>query len=166
MTMGDRVAVMFDGQLQQVAAPNVLYARPRNSIVARFIGSPAMNLQEVALTGGAADLAGYPVPIPRDVLAKLTAADDGNVLIGFRPEAIEVATNGIGLRVVAEVVEELGADAYMFASLPGREAVGDVGDLVARIDPRKVPARGDAVTITIRPDELHVFSPSTGERLN
>ena len=166
MTMGDRVAVMFEGQLQQVAAPNVLYSRPTNRIVARFIGSPAMNMQEVELTGEEASLRGYKVPVGRDVRTKLTAADNGRVVIGFRPEAIDIATNGVGLRVIVEVVEELGADAYMYASLPGHETVGSVGDLVARIDPRHVPARGDTVTISVRPEELHVFSPSTGERLN
>jgi len=63
-------------------------------------------------------------------------------------------------------VEELGSDAYLFASLPGHEHVREVGDLVARIDPRAVPARGQTLTIRIRPNEVHLFSPSTGERLN
>src|SRR5436190_8866953 len=166
MTMGDRVAVMFDGRLQQVDSPNSLYARPANRMVARFIGSPAMNLHEVPVTDGAADLTGYKIPLPRDVVARLTPSDGGRVVLGFRPEAIDVGANGSGLRVVTELVEELGADAYLFASLPGHERVSEVGDVVARIDPRRVPAKGEAVTITIRPDELHVLSPVSGERLN
>jgi multiple sugar transport system ATP-binding protein len=68
--------------------------------------------------------------------------------------------------VTAEVIEELGSDAYLFASLPGHEDVSEVGDLVARIDPRAVPRKGQQVTIVIRPEEIYVFSPSTGERLN
>src|SRR4051794_1403029 len=166
MTMGDRVAVMFDGRLQQVASPNELYARPANQMVARFIGSPAMNLHDVEVSEGAADLAGYRIPLPRDVVARLTPSDAGHVVLGFRPEAIDVGANGSGLRVVTELVEELGADAYLFTSLPGHERVSEVGDVVARIDPRRVPAKGEAVSITIRADELHVFSPATGERLN
>ena len=167
MTMGDRVAVMFDGRLQQVDAPNQLYARPLNQTVARFIGSPAMNLHEVPVAEGAADLSGYRVPLGRDTVAAMTSADAGRVVLGFRPEAVEVIADGAaGLAVTTEVVEELGSDAYLFASLPGHQEVREVGDLVARIDPRSVPARGELVTIRIRTDEIHVFSPSTGSRLN
>src|SRR4051794_31835585 len=93
MTMGDRVAVMFDGRLQQVAAPTELYQWPANRVVARFIGSPAMNLHEVDVSDGAADLSGYRIPLPRDVVARLAAEDGGRVVVGFRPEAIELSEN-------------------------------------------------------------------------
>jgi multiple sugar transport system ATP-binding protein len=166
MTMGDRVAVMFDGRLQQVDTPNRLYARPVNRTVARFVGSPAMNLYEVPVVNGAADLSGHRVPLTPRVIAAQNAADGGRVVLGFRPDAVEVVATGDGLAVTAEVVEELGSDAYLFASLPGREDLRDLGDLVVRVDPRSVPAKGQTVTIRIRPDELHVFSVSTGERLN
>jgi multiple sugar transport system ATP-binding protein len=167
MTMGDRVAVMFDGRLQQVDAPNNLYARPLNQTVARFIGSPAMNLHEVPVAEGAADLSGYRIPLPPAAVAAMPQADVGRVVLGFRPDSVDiVADGGAGLSVTTEVVEELGSDAYLFASLPGHHEVRDVGDLVARIDPRAVPARGQTVTIRIRPDEVHIFSPTTGERLN
>ena len=167
MTMGDRVAVMFDGHLQQVDAPNELYRRPTNQMVARFIGSPAMNLHTVHVVEGAANLSGYRVPLPREGVEAMSGTDDGRVVLGFRPDAVEVvADGGDGLAVTAEVVEELGSDAYLFASLPGHEHVRELGDLVARIDPRAVPARGQTLTIRIRPDEVHLFSPSTGERLN
>jgi len=162
MTMGDRVAVMFDGKLQQVAAPNQLYQRPANKVVARFIGSPAMNLREVPVIDGAADLEGYRIPLPRDI-----AAVGGRLVVGFRPDAVDVVDDGAeGLVVTVEVVEELGADAYLFASLHADDAVGEIGDIVARIDPRRVPAKGTRVTLRIRPEELHLFSPTTGERLN
>src|SRR3954470_8155229 len=163
MTMGDRVAVMFDGRLQQIDSPNRLYARPANSLVARFIGSPAMNLHYVPLVDGLPDLSGYRVTLPREVTSSL----NGRVLLGFRPEAVElVAAGEEGLTVTTEVVEELGSDAFLFASLPGHEHVSEVGDLVARIDPRAVPARGQPVRIRIRPGEIHVFDPSSGERLD
>jgi multiple sugar transport system ATP-binding protein len=166
MTMGDRVAVMFDGRLQQVAAPNQLYARPANRMVARFIGSPAMNLHDVPLVDDSADLGGYRVPLPRRAVGAVPPEDDGRIVLGFRPDAIEVGDGAEGLRVIVEVVEELGSDAYMFASLPGHDDVNELGDLVARIDPRRVPHKGDTVTVRIRPEEIHLFSPSTGERLN
>jgi multiple sugar transport system ATP-binding protein len=166
MTMGDRVAVMFDGRLQQVAAPNALYARPANRRVASFIGSPAMNLHDVRVVDGHADLGGHLVPLPREAVAALERADEGRITLGFRPDAVDIVSNGDGLAVTVEVVEELGSDAYLFASLPGHEDVRKLGDLIARIDPRHVPQRGSTVAIKIRPDETHLFSPSTGERLN
>jgi multiple sugar transport system ATP-binding protein len=166
MTMGDRVAVMFDGRLQQVDAPNVLYARPANRMVARFIGSPAMNLHDVPVVDGHADLSGYRVPLPRDVVRAQPASDGGRITLGFRPDAVDIATDGDALPVIVEVVEELGSDAYLFASLPGHHDVRELGDVIARIDPRHVPQKGSTVTIKIRPGEIHLFSPSTGERLN
>jgi multiple sugar transport system ATP-binding protein len=135
--------------------------------VARFIGSPAMNLHDVAVREGAADLRGYSIPLPPGVEAGLDAADKGRITLGFRPEAVEIVTSEEdGLDVTAEVVEELGSDAYLFASLTGHERVSEVGDVVARIDPRNVPQKGATVRIRIRREEVHLFSPSTGSRLN
>src|SRR3954452_11915396 len=93
MTMGDRVAVMFDGRLQQVAAPTALYARPANRMVARFIGSPAMNLHDVRVADGTADLSGYRVPLPREAMAALRPADEGRITLGFRPDAVDVVSD-------------------------------------------------------------------------
>jgi multiple sugar transport system ATP-binding protein len=76
-----------------------------------------------------------------------------------------MVSDGEGLPVTVEVVEELGSDAYLFASLPGHDDVRELGDLIARIDPRHIPRKGSTVTIKIRPDEIHLVSPSTGERL-
>jgi multiple sugar transport system ATP-binding protein len=163
MTMGDRVAVMFDGRLQQVDAPNRLYARPVNTVVARFIGSPSMNLREIPIVGDDADLAGYRVPLPREA----RSASTGTIVVGFRPDSVDIVDEASdGLVVTTEVVEELGSDAYLFGSLPGSDSVTDLGDIVARIDPRRVPAKGQSVRLRIRPDEIHLFSPATGERLN
>ena len=88
------------------------------------------------------------------------------ITLGFRPDAVEIVSAGDGLPVTVEVVEELGSDAYLFASLPGHDDVRELGDLIARIDPRQVPQKGSIVTIRIRTEEIHLFSPSSGERLN
>jgi multiple sugar transport system ATP-binding protein len=125
-----------------------------------------MNLHDVRVVDGHADLSGYRVPLPSAAVAALDRADEGRVTLGFRPDAVDIGSNGDGLAVTVEVVEELGSDAYLFASLPGHDDVREIGDLIARIDPRHVPQRGSTVAITIRPDEIHLFSPSTGERLN
>jgi multiple sugar transport system ATP-binding protein len=166
MTMGDRVAVMFDGKLQQADTPKQLYQRPANTMVARFIGSPAMNLRQVDVVDGHADLGGYLIPLPRQ-----QAQYFRRIVVGFRPDAVEVIGDGRdddagGLRLRVQIVEELGSDAYMMASFLDHEGVFDLVDVVARIDPRSVPAKGSEVTVRVRPGELHLFSPDTGDRLN
>jgi len=164
MTMGDRVGIMFSGELQQVDAPTRLYHRPANVAVARFIGSPAMNLREVDVVDGHAELHNYAIPLPREI-----AARGNRIIVGFRPDAVEIVSNGngsVGLRVTAEVVEELGSDAYMMASFEHHDGVFDIADIVARVDPRDPPKKGEQVTVAIQPDQLHLFAPASGERLN
>jgi multiple sugar transport system ATP-binding protein len=166
MTMGDRVAVLSDGHLQQVETPRVLFAKPANVFVAGFIGSPQMNLHEARLVEGGASLAGYSVPLPREAAAD-AAREGSTVILGFRPEALEQAGDGeAGLVVTVSVVEELGSDAYLYGQLPGdTDDVVRAADIIARVDPRKVPEKGAQVRLTIRPDELHAFSAASGERL-
>ena len=134
MTMGDRVAVMRDGVLQQVDSPLALYDTPKNLFVAGFIGSPAMNLMEGDVVDGGVELGDYVVPVSRDVLAKVP--NETKLTLGIRPEAFTLASEGIGLDVA--VVEELGADAYLYGSLvgSGKQASiedGEAHQVVARI---------------------------------
>src|SRR5690606_27328169 len=105
MTMGDRVAVLKDGLLQQCASPRDLYRDPANMFVAGFMGSPAMNLFTLPVTDGAVTIGGYQVQVPR---AAVDAAE-GSVVLGIRPEHLEVGSGG--LRMEVDVVEELGSDA-------------------------------------------------------
>jgi len=162
MTMGQRVAVLREGVLQQCDAPRVLYDRPRNTFVARFIGSPAMNLCTVPLTeDGCARLDSVSVPLAAEAGAAARAGGLREVVLGLRPEALELAEEGVAAEV--EVVEELGADAYAFcvADLP---AVGATR-LVARAGARRPPARGDRVHLRAIEGEAHAFHPETGARL-
>jgi multiple sugar transport system ATP-binding protein len=165
MTMGDRVAVMNEGHLQQVDSPQNLFARPTNVFVAEFIGSPPMNLHEGPVVDGCVEIAGNRLPLPRHTAAAVDG--DGRVIIGFRPETLElVAESSDGISVVVNVVEELGADAYLYGELPGRgDGFVRPADIVARIDPRRIPQKGETVRMQIRPDSLHVFSAATGKRL-
>ena len=161
MTLGHRVAVLKDGLLQQCAPPRALYDRPDNAFVAGFIGSPAMNLCTCTRgTNGTVSLGGANVPVSR--AAGRAAADAGipDVVVGIRPEALDLAGDGIAARV--EVVEELGADAYVFcvADLPSGEA-----KLVARVDSAARPERGARVFLRPRLTEALLFHPVTGERL-
>src|SRR5689334_22470049 len=111
LTMGDRVAVLKDGLLQQVDTPRNMYDKPANLFVAGFIGSPAMNLVEVPIADGGVKFGQSVVPVQRDALA---AATDKTVTVGVRPEHFDVATEEEkGLAVVVNVVEELGSDAFV-----------------------------------------------------
>jgi multiple sugar transport system ATP-binding protein len=149
MTLGDRVAVLGDGQLQQCDTPRELYAHPANTFVAGFIGSPSMNLCTVACANGSVQLGGVDVPVP--------AGDHGGeVVVGLRPESIELASDGIQAEV--EVVEEIGADSYVFAA-------ADIGRLVARCETKYAPERGDRVSLRPKAGEAHLFDPATGLRL-
>ncbi len=170
MTMGDRVAVLKEGVLQQVDTPRNLYDRPANEFVAGFIGSPAMNLVSVPLAEGGAVLGGHPVSLPRSILARLAEEGSRTATLGFRPEAVEFVGAGDGFPVEVQVVEELGSDAFAYGRLhtgtPG--GVHDVEErpMVLRADARKPPAKGEIVHVAIRPGEAHVFSPHTGLRVS
>jgi multiple sugar transport system ATP-binding protein len=156
--MGDRVAVLKDGLLQQVDTPLHLYDRPRNKFVAGFMGSPAMNLVEAKITDGGALIGDYLVPIERSLLAK--AGDDETLTIGVRPEALHLAD--AGLPVTVAVVEELGSDAYLYGT------AGHTGNqqIIARISTRQNAEKGSVVHLAPDPEKLHLFSSSTEQRLN
>jgi len=161
MTMGDRVAVLKDGKLQQVDTPLNLYDKPVNSFVAGFIGSPAMNLFTVPVTPQGAKLGTLTVPLPRGADAKI--GDDKDVVLGVRPEAFRPTGSGeSGLETTVEVVEELGSDAYVYASV---EQDGDTQTVIARHEARTVPPRGGKLNLCVDPDKVHMFTTSTGERL-
>ncbi|MFJ7159265.1 ABC transporter ATP-binding protein [Streptomyces sp. NPDC101118] len=162
MTMGDRVAVLKDGLLQQVDTPRNMYDRPANLFVAGFIGSPAMNLVEVAITDGGVKFGDSVVPVSREALAGATDKGDRTVTVGIRPEHFDLADEG-GLAVRVNVVEELGADGYVYGTA---EIGGHSTDLVVRVNGRRVPEKGSTVHVVPHGGEIHVFSTSTGERLS
>ena len=157
MTLGHRVAVLCDGRLQQCDAPRALYDRPVNTFVAGFIGSPSMNLC-VATCGpnGSIALGDARVTMP----AGEDAAPGRELIVGLRPESLELAGEGLPARV--EVVEELGADAYVFCAA---EVNGVDMRLVARVDARKPPQRDERIFLRPQPDEAHVFDAASGKRL-
>ncbi|TDW80911.1 MULTISPECIES: ABC transporter ATP-binding protein [Kribbella] len=158
MTMGDRVAVLRDGVLQQVDTPLNLYDRPRNKFVAGFIGSPAMNLIEAEIVEGGAKIGDYVVPIARDVLAK--AGDDKTLTLGIRPEAFHLADEGLPVKVA--VIEELGSDAFLYGTA---EHTDEKQQIIARIGTRLHNDKGTLVHLAPDADKLHLFSTSTEERL-
>ena len=166
MTMGDRVAVLKDGLLQQVDSPLHLYDHPDNLFVAGFIGSPAMNLMTGEITEGGVRVGNYVVPVPRATLAK-AAADEKSLIVGIRPENFAIADAGISLEV--DVVEELGADGYVYGTLAGLDTDEKLTaqHIVARVSARTPPQRGTTVKLAAKnPETIHVFSEKTQARLS
>jgi multiple sugar transport system ATP-binding protein len=159
--MGDRIAVLKDGILQQVGTPRDLYEKPENLFVAGFIGSPAMNLFETDLADGGVMFGSEVVPLDRDTVGR---ANGSKVTVGVRPEDIVVGpADGKGLSVTIDLVEELGADGYLYghADLNGKRA-----DLVARVDGRNHPNAGETVTLAATAGHVHAFDIESGVRLN
>jgi multiple sugar transport system ATP-binding protein len=163
MTMGHRVAVLRDGVLQQVDTPRSLYDRPKNAFVAGFIGSPSMNLREVKLVPGGAQLGDLVIALPEAAAAAVKAAELDRVTLGLRPEAFAVSGESEGLKMEIKLVEELGADAFLYGQIPGD---GDTDrPLVVRFGGRQAPRIGDTVGLALQLGDEHVFHPETGERL-
>ncbi len=156
MTMGDRVAVLRDGVLQQCAGPRELYRRPVNMFVAEFIGSPAMNLVTLPVVDHSVTLGDWSIPVPREITD--TAAE---LVIGIRPEHLDVGGTGIEMQI--DVVEELGADAYLHGRIAGPDNTFDQ-PIVARADGQDPPPRGSRVRLRPQPGHLHFFGVD-GHRL-
>ncbi len=174
LTMGDRIAVLKDGVLQQVGTPREMYDTPANVFVAGFIGSPAMNIGTYKVVNGAAQVGTGLVQLSREAIAGIKDDDKGMITLGFRPESLDrAAANAEGaIPVEVDVVEELGSDAFVYGRVPDAFAgAADVkfeaGDsqVVVRVDPRDVPAKGDTVWVTIRNGEQHTFAAASGARL-
>ncbi len=157
MTMGDRVAVLKGGVLQQCAPPRELYRNPANTFVAGFIGSPAMNLFTLPVTDGGVRLGDQAVAIPR----RLLAGAGHEVVFGVRPEHFQIVDTG-GLPVDVDVVEELGAEAFLFGHsiISGRHH-----NIVVRVDCASQPEKGQTIEVRVEPCNAYVFSAVTGERL-
>ncbi|MGI9195917.1 MAG: ABC transporter ATP-binding protein [Candidatus Nanopelagicales bacterium] len=153
MTMGDRVAVLKDGVLQQVDTPDGLYTTPVNAFVATFIGSPSMNLIPAAIEDGGVSIAGLHWPVPRDVL---TAASNDQVLAGIRPEDLQPSDNGIAMSI--DLVEALGADTYLYGTV---STISGPVSVVARTGPHTRPAIG--TSIAVAPSRVYLFD-AAGDR--
>ena len=174
LTMGDRIAVLKDGVLQQVGTPREMYDKPANEFVAGFIGSPAMNLGRFEVKGDVATLGSAKIKLSRATLDALKPEDNDKVVIGFRPESLDVVTasDELSIPVRLSFVEELGSDAYIYGELVGSEGseakLGsgeDSSQIIVRVPPRTAPEPGETVYVRIRPGQEHIFSASTGERL-
>ncbi len=156
MTMGDRIAILNDGELQQVAEPEVCYDRPNNKFVAGFIGSPSMNFFDVDVTptDGGVQLVGdgFETTLP-------VSLDAGHYTLGVRPEDLTVATGGGHFDTVVDVVEPMGSDNFLYLLPPGGG-----GEVIARVDSGFHPEPGETITLDFEPADAHFFDVD-GERV-
>ena len=176
LTMGDRIAVIKLGILQQVGAPTELYDRPANVFVAGFIGSPSMNINTHPVVNGKAKIGEDTVDLPTEAVNKLTAEDNGQIVVGFRPEDASLAApdeaNAFSLKVMN--VEDLGSDGYIYGNIITDGSAAEASTMMSdqnklttiRVNPRALPKVGDTVKIKIDPSKMHLFAPSTELRLN
>ncbi len=186
MTMGDRVALMRDGRIEQLDTPNTLYDRPRNLFVAGFIGSPAMNIVRGKLTGRSVTAGGLELPL-RESAPDLQAYEGRELLVGMRPEAFadaahEASTEGrhlfeakislaqsMGSEVIAHFEPVGGAvqteDVSTFTGdaddVSGRDQLSSAHQLIGRLDPRTQAAAGGVMTVSLDLERIHFFDPQT-----
>ncbi|HZT20315.1 MAG TPA: sn-glycerol-3-phosphate ABC transporter ATP-binding protein UgpC, partial [Dongiaceae bacterium] len=170
MTLGQRVAVLDRGRIQQVAPPRQLYLHPKNTFVASFIGSPPMNFLRGRLSERGIDLGALQVGLPA---GRRVTGGGAELLVGLRPESLELlpaAEGGTALPAEVEVVEQLGAESYVYVRVPGLKVVelGDrpvelAGALCARVDGLLNLAPGDRIALAPRPELLRLFDAESGE---
>jgi multiple sugar transport system ATP-binding protein len=190
MTLGDRVAVMRSGVLQQVGPPSELYNRPRNLFVAGFIGSPAMNFMPGKIQGDRISLPIGDVPLGEEQRRGVQGAGDGDVIAGLRPEDFEDAAlvgdqrdRGVVFKAKIDVLESMGSELYVYfetehegvaskeleelaqdagtAEVPG----SDAGQVTARLEPASQVAQGQEAELWYDAHKLHLFDPETGRSL-
>jgi multiple sugar transport system ATP-binding protein len=167
MTMGDRIAIMSDGRLQQADTPEAIYERPANLFVAGFVGSPKMNLLagEVTSAGGRLAL-GFlqtTAAVDGDLAAAVGGLSAREIVVGIRPEDLRLASDAPAsyatrLQAIVDVVEPLGSETYVVLTIAGQT-------LTARFPPRVTVASGDAVEVALTPSHLHVFDAQSGENV-
>ena len=188
MTMGDRVAVIRKGELQQIDTPREIYLYPKNIFVAGFIGSPSMNFvyADVKVSGNAVELS---FENETDAVNKLKNVDGKQIVLGIRPEAFEDSvyakdseyTESISIKVT--LLEQLGSDSYIhfykdikpvqteaieeILADEGEDisVLGDETKFIARINPNSTVKEGEEINLSIDPSKLHFFDPESGNAL-
>ena len=185
MTLGDRVAVMRKGVLQQVGSPQELYDEPDNLFVAGFIGSPSMNFMPVEVNGGKAKLPFAEVELPESTREALESRGASNLMAGIRPEHFEDASivdqEGPTFKVTVDILESMGSEIYAYftvegagmsseqldelAADSGAEMGGDDVQIVARLDAGSAAKRGEEIELWIDSDRLQFFDIDSGERI-
>src|SRR5688500_2767168 len=192
LTLGDRVAVMRSGMLQQVGSPMELYNYPVNLFVAGFIGSPAMNFMPATVRGGSVELPIGEVRLPQELREKVARAEGKQLLAGIRPENFEDAAltgdardRGSTFQAKVEVLESLGSELYAHFTVATDQQIesqelrelaedigggevpmaGEEGRIVARLDPQSKVRVGQESELWVEAGRIHLFDPEDGRNL-
>ena len=193
MTMGDRVAVIRKGELQQIDTPREIYLNPRNIFVAGFIGSPSMNFvyANVGLNKNSIELnfGNDQIEYKGEKLEQLKAFENKEIVMGIRPEAFEdgnyanVNEFSESIKVSVSLLEQLGSDSYIhfykdikpvqteaieeILADEGEDisVLGDNTKFIARINPNSTVVEGEEIELKIDPSKLHFFNPESGDAL-
>jgi multiple sugar transport system ATP-binding protein len=192
MTLGDRVAVMRSGELQQVGSPQELYEHPKNIFVAGFIGSPAMNFMPVRVEGTSIVTPVGNAPLSDEQRRALEGDGKGDLIAGIRPEDFEDAAlvgeqrdRGITFKAKIDVLESMGAEFYAYFSVEAQDALsskelqelaedagtsevpsaGEAGQVVARLEPASKAAEGQETELWLDTSKVHLFDAASGQRL-
>ena len=156
MTMGDRIAILNEGELQQIDPPERCYDRPNNEFVAGFIGSPSMNFFPVTVSGGGNEI---DVSGPSFETTLSGRLPDGEYTLGVRPEDFSAASDGGAIETVVDVVEPMGSDNFLYLQLTGSD-----DEITARVDSEFRPEQGDRLTLSFDSYDAHFFD-SDGQRV-
>jgi multiple sugar transport system ATP-binding protein len=192
MTLGDRVAVMRSGMLQQVGSPMDLYNNPLNLFVAGFIGSPAMNFMPATVEGDTVKLPIGDVRVPDEVRGRLSGTEGKTLIAGIRPENFEDAAlvgearhRGSTFRAQIEVLESLGSELYAHFTVASDQQIesaelrelaedvgggevpmaGEAGRIVARLEPASQVRVGQEAELWVDASKVHLFDPDDGRNL-
>jgi multiple sugar transport system ATP-binding protein len=158
MTMGERVAVMRAGKLQQFASPTELYDHPANVFVAGFIGSPAMNRLDGSLAPDHIAVGDVQIRPSESMLRKTQG--HAKLVVGIRPEHLSIASGGGEFTLEVELVEDLGSDSYIYGHLAGQKD----SKIIVRAG-REHPRPGEVIKVGVDTERLHLFDKATGERV-
>jgi multiple sugar transport system ATP-binding protein/inositol-phosphate transport system ATP-binding protein len=150
MTLADRMAVFMSGEIQQVGTPAEVFARPNSIDIAGFIGNPPMNLVPARYVDGDVIIAGHRLK------TTATTAGERDVVVGLRPGALRMTEGGLGARV--DLIEDLGDTAVLDLDCAGTM-------IRMRVADGNIPGEGDTISITARPQDIHLFDPATRMRL-
>ena len=167
MTMGDRIAVLHDGELRQVGTPLDLYDTPANVFVAQFIGTPNMNVVKMTISEDGQQMVHPDITIATPAMWKegIEARKGKEVYVGFRPEHVRESsehewTNTADITGVVKIVETLGHEVVVHMGLDHEQK-----EFIAKMDVHKTPQMGGTINLHINTDKLHIFDGETQERL-
>ncbi len=164
MTLADQIVVLERGRVQQIGSPQAIYQRPSNRMVATFLGSPPMNILPAQFNGAGFQIEEQSLPCPASIREQLALAPGQTVEVGIRPEHIRVGGAEGHLQAIVTVVETLGREVLVRATLPNQgRSLTPVLNL--QVEPAAEPHPGDRLSLQFNLEQLFIFDPSTGARL-